>query len=214
MKFKGAIFDMDGLLVDTERTWQEVWHELADKYHVNLPDQFVKDITGSSGPYMCRVVEKYYHVADGQKVINECIEGLKKKLQVSVPIKPGVHEILQYFRDHGIRMAVASSSAMEQIKGNLQKAEIMHYFDAIASGMEVPNGKPSPDVFLRAADLIECKPEECYVFEDSANGVKAGHSAGCAVIMVPDLLEPTEEIKPLCTGIYSSLLEAKDYLKV
>lgn len=212
MKYKGAIFDMDGLLFDTECLYQETWRELAEKYHVNLTPEFPREISGTNGKYMLAIVEKYYHVEDGSFLVDECMENMRQKLEKHVPLKAGVHEILQCFCEQGIRLAVASSSAKKQIEMNLQKAGIMHYFDEIVSGEEVEHGKPAPDIFQYAAEKINCKPEECYVFEDSINGIKAGHAAGCAAIMIPDLIEPSPEIVPKCSGIYKTLLEAKDHM--
>ncbi|MDO5409601.1 MAG: HAD family phosphatase [Lachnospiraceae bacterium] len=213
MTCKGAIFDMDGLLFDTERIYQETWHELADKYHVKLADGFTKAISGTSGAHMCAVIEKYYHVSDGAPIMNECMECIRKKLETEVPLKAGVHELLQYFHREGVRMAVASSSAIQQIQANLKKSNIIDYFDEIVSGQEVRQGKPAPDIFLYAAEKIGCKPEECYVFEDSENGIRAGHAAGCVTVMIPDLIEPVPEIVPLCNNIYKSLLQVKTDLE-
>lgn len=208
MKCKGAIFDMDGLLFDTERIYQETWQELANMYQVNLADGFLKAISGTSGFSMCAVIEKYYHVADGTLIMNECMQSIKKKLELSVPLKTGVYDILTYFYKNRFRMAVASSSPREQIIANLRNANIIRFFDEIVSGREVAHGKPEPDIFLLAAEKIGCKPEACYVFEDSENGIKAGYAAGCVTIMIPDLIDPSPEIIPYCSGIYKNLLQA------
>ena len=93
-------------------------------------------------------------------------------------------------------MAVASSSLPGQIEANLRGAGIRDYFDAVVSGTEVERGKPAPDIFLRAAERIGCRAEDCFVFEDSENGVRAGHAAGCITVMVPDMIDPSETIRP------------------
>lgn len=213
MKCKGAIFDMDGLLFDTERIYQETWQELAEQYQVRLEDGFLKAISGTNGAYMCAVIEKYYHVPDGSVIMNECLDRIKKKLAIHVPLKNGVHEILSYFKDNEMKLAVASSSSRQQIIMNLKNAGIMQYFDAIVSGQEVEHGKPAPDIFEYAAEKIGCLPSECYVFEDSGNGIRAGYAAGCVTMMVPDLIEASQEIVSYCFGIYSSLLEALNVIR-
>ena len=210
MKYKGAIFDMDGILFDTEKMYQDTWHELAEKYNVKLGEHFVYEISGTNGSHMDRVLEKNYHVKEGAAIRIECMESMKRKLAAYVPVKTGVREILQYFHENGYKTAVASSSAREQIQDNLRMTELDRYFDVIVSGSEVTHGKPAPDIFLHAAKKMGCEPDECFVFEDSENGVRAGYAAGCAIIMIPDLIEPAPEIKHCCAGIYKDLLQAME----
>lgn len=214
MKYRGAIFDMDGVLFDTERLYQETWGELALERGIHLPQSFVKAISGTSGEHMSRVIEEYYQtsdgiVPDGAAIAKECMERMQRKLSVQVPIKQGVVEILEYFRQKGIRLAVASSSSMKQITSNLSISGIDRYFEQIVSGEEVRNGKPAPDIFLMAAEKIGCGPEECLVFEDSENGVKAGRAAGCFTVMVPDQIAPGDEIKAICSAIYSDFVQVR-----
>lgn len=213
MKCKGAIFDMDGVLFDTEKLYQETWGELAKERRISLGDYFVMEISGTNGERMKRVVEKYYQVPEGSVVIDECMDRMQKKLERHVPVKKGVREILEYFRGLNMPVAVASSSSAQQIESNLLKSGLRDYFSEIVSGSEVKNGKPSPDIFLLAAERIGCKAEECFVFEDSENGVRAGHSAGCFTVMVPDLIEPGEKIRPICSRICRNLLQARDEIE-
>lgn len=213
MKCKGAIFDMDGLLFDTERVYQETWQEIAGERHIILESGFPEAISGTNGEIMCRVLEKYYHVSDGSCIMKECMERIRKKLSVHVPVKQGVCEILPFFREKGVRIAVASSSSIQQIEANLEAAGIRGYFDEIVSGTEVKYGKPAPDIFLLAAQRIDCRPEECFVFEDSENGIKAGHAADCVTIMIPDLIQASPEIVPCCSKIYESLTRALEEIR-
>lgn len=209
MNFTGAIFDMDGVLFDTEQIYQQTWHELATERKVELADGFLQAISGSSGAHMNQVLEEYYHVSDGAFLAQECMGRVRQKLAVHVPVKEGVSEILAFFKEKGMPIAVASSSLPGQIEANLENAGIRDYFAEIISGTEVVHGKPAPDIFLLAARRIGCKPQECFVFEDSENGVKAGFAAGCVTIMVPDLLEPSSEIRQYCTMICRSLVKAQ-----
>lgn len=212
MEYKGAIFDMDGLLFDTERVYQQTWHEIAKERNIVLGDEFVKTISGTAGEHTLHILEDYYHVSDSRTIYEDCMERVKNKLAVHVPIKEGVHEILEYFKRKNIIMAIASSSAIGQIESNLKVAGIRDYFEAVVSGVEVGRGKPAPDIFLYAAEMIGCKPEECLVFEDSENGIKAGYAAGCTTVMVPDLMEASPDILPYCSKVCSSLLEFVHYL--
>lgn len=202
---KGAIFDMDGLLFDTESIYQETWNELAAEHGVILGTDFISDICGTSGIYMCKVIEKHYRVADGSLIMEECMKRVRQKLKEHVPKKPGAERIVKTLYDKKIRLAVASSSYPEQIESNLVLAGMRDYFDVVVSGKEVEHSKPAPDIFLIAAKRIGCAPETCYVFEDSENGIRAGKAAGCTAIMIPDMLPPSEEIKKVADGIYKSL---------
>lgn len=213
MKCKGAIFDMDGLLFDTEKIFQQIWNEIAEERGIHLPKDFLKAISGTNGKTMCSVIESYYGVSDGKQIQNDCMTRMRKKLDICVPKKVGVDEILQFFKERNIHIVLASSSDKSQIEKNLESAGIRSYFEKIVSGTQVEKGKPEPDIFLLAAEQIGCKPEECYVFEDSFNGIKAGYKAGCRAIMVPDLIAPTEEIKKISYGIYDTLIDAMNGIK-
>lgn len=210
MKYTGAIFDMDGVLFDTERIYQQTWHELAQEHRVELGAGFLKTISGTNGERMRRVVEEYYQVPDGTAVVEECMKRMQKKLSQHVPVKDGVREILEFFRERGVRMAVASSSFPRQIEANLRGAGLREYFDAVVSGTEVKLGKPAPDIFLRAAERIGCRPGDCFVFEDSENGVRAGHAAGCITVMIPDLIEPSDAVRPYCSWICRDFFEVRE----
>ena len=213
MADKGAIFDMDGLLFDTERVYQQTWHEIAEEKGVVLGNDFVGAISGTNGVHMRQVVEDYYHVPDGAGIIEDCMKRVREKLSKQVPMKKGVLEILEFFQENNIPMAVASSSAVEQIVSNLKIAGIREYFSEIVSGTEAKHGKPAPDIFLLAAERIHCQPEECFVFEDSANGIKAGYAAGCRTVMIPDLMEASPEIRPYCTFVCEDLIEAREKIR-
>ena len=209
----GAIFDMDGLLFDTERLYQETWKEIAAEMGKSLTSEQGLDFTGKAGVQLRTAVEKHYQVDNGQGIVEECAQRVHRKLEKGMPEKPGIHEILAYFRDGGVKLAVASSSMKEVIVNNIRAAGIEEYFDVVLSGFEVSCGKPAPDVFLCAAERLKLDPKECYVFEDSFSGVEAGFAAGCTTIMIPDILQPTAEIDKLYAAKYSSLLGALDAIK-
>ncbi|MGN0466199.1 MAG: HAD family hydrolase [Lachnospiraceae bacterium] len=210
---KGVIFDMDGLLLDTERIYREGWEITAKEFGVLHNLEFPKAICGTSGSSMVAVVEKYYPEVDANAFIKACRSYVHESVSRFVPEKPGIHEILNYFKERGVKIAVASSSQPQIIKNNLQKVGVLDQFDAVVSGAQVEHGKPAPDIFLEAARQIGCEPKDCYVFEDGRNGIKAGVAAGCDTIMIPDLTEPDEELKSLCVAIYPSLIEAMEAIE-
>lgn len=193
---RGAIFDMDGLLLDTERLYRESWVEVAKAFGQTPVPEFPAAVSGSSGEGMRRIVKHYYPAVDAQDFIQSCVDRVDRILdQEGAPEKPGARVLLSCLRARGLRIAVASSSARERILANLRQAGIAAAFDAVVSGQEVERGKPEPDIFLLAARRLGLPPEECYVFEDSLNGVRSGMAAGCVTVMVPDQVPPTEGLK-------------------
>ena len=209
---KGAIFDMDGLLFDTERMYRDMWVILAKEYGLVPDPAFPKAVCGSSGSHMLEIIRHYYPEVDAASFAGDCLDRVNRQLAKSVPCKPGLHEILNTVRNNKLRTAIASSSQMPTILNNLKHAGITTYFDAIVSGADIPAGKPAPDIFLISSEKLGLRPEECYVFEDSTNGIHASAAAGCHTIMIPDLTEPTEELRSLCEGIYPTLNEAAQAL--
>lgn len=202
---RGAIFDMDGLLIDSERLWQAEWHALAAERGVTLPTDFAVQICGTGGERTREVVRRSYGVDDPEPLIRACSERVHKLEEHGVPLMRGVHSILKGLRGKGCRIAVASSSPMEMIEHLLRSGGIDDCFDALVTGRSVPNPKPAPDVFLAAAERIGIPPEQCWVFEDSASGVEAGWRAGCRVVMIPDLISPDAAARERCWGIFPSL---------
>ena len=210
---QGAIFDMDGLMFDTESMYQEVWKEIAAEMGITLPDTFVYEICGTSGELLRSVVRKYYHTDDPDALFHRVVDGVEEKLKTAVPVKPGLFEILEYFRAQGMKTAVASSSWPEMIRSNLQVSGTEQYFDEVVSGSWVEHGKPAPDIFLLAAEKLGLDAKDCYVFEDSTNGVLAGLAAGCTTVMVPDYVQPNETIRKSQAVVCTSLNEALERIQ-
>jgi len=201
---KGAIFDMDGLLLDTERVYQENWLETAKQYGQTPYPEFPIAVSGTTGEEQRQIIRRYYPEVDTLAFQEECITRVYRLLgEHCAPEKPGARALLEYFRNHGVKTALASSSTRERILDNLRQTDMEDLFDAIVGGEEVERGKPEPEIFLLAAKKLGCPPGECYVFEDSLNGVRAGMAAGCKTVMVPDLVQPPEgfEVHRVCTSL-------------
>lgn len=211
---KGAIFDMDGLMFDTERVYKESWIILADRYGLIHNPDFPTAVAGSSGEKMRRIINHYYPEVDAEEFMNACYQRVSDVTAVEVPEKKGLRQILALFKKNGVKMAVASSSRLPNIERNLRTAGISEYFDAVISSNDpaVKEGKPAPDVFLYAAERIGISPEECYVFEDSLNGIRAGHAAGATAVMIPDTMQPTDDIRRICR-IFPDLMAAADAIE-
>ncbi len=202
---QGAIFDMDGLLIDSEAIWQEEWHAMAAERGLVLPPDFAAEICGTGGVKTREIVRRCYRVGDPEPIMRECTDRVHEREKNGVPLMRGVRVILDGLRAQGCRIAVASSSPMDMIERNLRLDGIRGCFDEVVSGRDAAHGKPAPDVFLLAAGRIGVPPEQCWVFEDSLNGVEAGWRAGCRTIMIPDQVAPTEGARRMCWGIFPSL---------
>ena len=202
---RGAIFDMDGLLLDTERIYQQTWREMAAEYGVALDGRFTADIIGISRAGSLAVIARYLPMVDPDAFVTEGSRRVYEKEAAGIPLMPGVRTILEGLRGLGFGLAVASSSGTEMVLRNLRVAGLDPYFDAVVSGQDVQRGKPAPDIFLYAAQRLGLDAAQCYVFEDSLNGIRAGHAAGSRAIMIPDLVAPTEEVAALCAAIFPDL---------
>lgn len=209
----GAIFDMDGTLLDTERLYQDTWIQLAAEFGQTPDPDFPRAVCGSSGEHMLEIIRAHYPAVDAQRFMESCYARVAQAVETAVPVKPGAEELLAYLRGQGVKLAVASSNTHVQIEKNLRLAGFLHYFDAIAGGDEVQNSKPAPDIFLLAAQRIGCAPEDCYVFEDGANGIYAGAAAGCTTVMIPDLTPPSDALRAVCAAVYANFAEARAALQ-
>ena len=202
---KGVIFDMDGLLFDTEAVWQRNWSRVAADMGIDLPEAFRKEICGTSGEIMKRVIEKYYGVDDGTEIMQNVINGVHSDLKDNVPEKPGLHEILEHFRNKGMKMAVASSSSQAQIESNCRNAGILEYFDALVSGAQIGKSKPAPDIYQIASKNLDLEPKDCIVVEDAISGIKSAQSAGIGKIIAICSEEPYE--------FYTSMSEVSEIIR-
>ena len=205
---KAAIFDMDGLLFDTERLFQKAWHQKAGELGFTLPPSFVFDISGTSGSRQEQIISDYMPGCDVGEVIRYVYEAEQRWAAEDLPVMKGAFELLEGLTESGLILSVASSSSIPMIERNLEKAGMTRYFHHIVSGTQVSHGKPFPDIFLLAAEKSGVNPSDCYVFEDSINGILAGAAAGCASIMIPDLIPADEKAKAAAAGIYPDLLAA------
>ena len=212
MKY-GAIFDMDGTLFDTESIYRQGWIEIADNFGVERKPELATAISGSNIADMPAIVHRFHPSVDEHEYVNQVITFTKDKFNKNIELMAGVLEILEYFKSQNIKMAIASSSDISIIKRNIKRADIEKYFSALVGGDQIVHGKPAPDIFLKAAEEIHLDPKDCYVFEDSMNGIRAAAAANCIPIMVIDQIEPTDEVRALCAGVYNSLIEVLEDLR-
>ena len=205
MRFKGAIFDQDGLLFDTECIYQWSWLEAAHRQGVEMDPLFPRRFSGVGRREIGAMAKEAY---PGLDVTLYCREGVdlawEKQLSEVPAKKPGLMEMLTFCREQGIRTAVASSSTIRVVRHNLESAGVIGFFDAITTGDDVANHKPAPDIFQLAASKIGLDPSDCVVFEDAFSGIRGAKAAGCEAVLIPDQTQPTDEIRALCS-VYADL---------
>lgn len=210
---RGAIFDMDGTLLDTEKYYSMGWVAVAADFGKEEEPDLAWKACGLGNDQCVALVQEYYPDVDGKEYVRHIVEFAKKKAEQELSLMPGVMEILRFFEQNKVVMAVASSTETELVEAYLQRTGIRHYFSAVVGGDQVTKGKPAPDIFLRAASLMGVPAKECYVFEDSPNGIRAAEAAGAAAVMVPDQIRPADEIRVLCTEVCGSLTEAMEKIQ-
>ena len=216
MDIKAVLFDMDGLMVDTESLATEAFIHSAKKQGYDMTKEETLLVLGFTTKSIYEFWENYFKDSNvsGKKLVDNHYKYIENVLFTTGPEKmPYIEELLKYLKENSYKVAVASSSNMDHIINNMEKTGLKKYIDEFASGAEVENGKPAPDVFLLAAKRLGVKPENCLVLEDSKAGVIAGSSAGAKVIMVPDMFKPDDECKEKAFKIVNNLGEVISILE-
>lgn len=209
-----AIFDMDGLLLDSERPIRDAWEAVLTGMGRVYDHQLYLSAVGRNLADT-RMLFTQGH-GDGFD-FDEALAQVRLRLADTVEhsgfaVKPGAHGLLAELTGRGVRRAVASSTALDRIGQRLSKSGLLDRFEALAGGNEVQRGKPEPDIFLLAAARLGVAPETCLVFEDSSYGAQGALAAGMGVVLVPDLKSPTEEIERRAVRILGSLEEALGFV--
>ena len=212
---QAVIFDMDGVIFDSERLVIECWQVVAEKH--NVPDivEICMRVQGNNREETGkRFREKYGNEFPSDAYKKEVSALFRERYgEGRLPLKPGVVEILKELKHRRVPLALASSTRTDIVKLELDEAHLLSFFDAVLGGDMAPRSKPEPDIFLAAANALEVDPANCYVLEDSFNGIRAANRAGMHPIMVPDMQQPTDEIRGLAEVIADNLPAALAYLR-
>lgn len=211
--YEAVIFDMDGLMFDTEPIWARSWAPVLEMHGLCMRPELLTAALGSGKGELPSVVERVFGPrADAVQIVDEHYKLAYELLAGKVLAKPGLFELVAWLEARGIARAVASSSPRHMIDHHLSQHGLADKFACVVDGGQVTRSKPASDIFLRAADELGVAPRDVLVLEDSANGIRAAHGGGFDCIMVPDMQEPTTELASLVIGVYHDLLEVRDVL--
>ena len=206
---RGVIFDMDGLMTDTERLFIQFWCQImVERGYPEHRDVVTHCIGLNHGATRDYVRQTLGDDFDYQSVILEVAKRSTVLCETQgVPVKPGLYALLDYLDSHQIPYAVATSTVRKNAIWRLENIGVLDRLQGLVTGDMVTVGKPEPEIFLRAAETLNLPAEQCLVLEDSPHGILAAHRAGCLPVMVPDLKQPEEDTVNLLFARCGSLLE-------
>ncbi len=211
---RAIIFDMDGVIFDSERVTLEEWMILGEKYHIPDLEKMCRKIMGVTYEKGRQIFLDYYgpdfpydrYVEERRRSFHAKYDGGR------LPLKSGVREALSRLKAEGYRIAIASSTRAETVERELKEADLRSFFDRVICGDMVSRSKPEPDIFLKAGEGWG-NPASIFVVEDSFNGIRAARAAGMRPLMVPDMVQPDEEIRGLAETVCADLSEMILYLE-
>lgn len=214
-KIKAVLFDMDGVIFDTEREYLKEWEAIFKKYGYKMKKEIYISVMGRGRKKVKEIfkekfgedlpIDKMYIEKD--KMLKEAVENNK------VPLKEGALELLEFLKENGYKIALATSAKRERVKIQVRHAKIENIFDAIVCSEDITNSKPDPEIFLKAAEKVCVNPENCIVIEDSEAGIKAAFNAKMIGFHVEDLKKADEIILKYSYKNFKNLIEIKEYIK-
>lgn len=208
------VFDVDGLMIDTESVWKNAFDKAGDKYGIpNLGDTLFPSLIGKRLEDEQELLDRLLPSDIQNQLINEWRQIELGSLEREVPVKPGLYEMLDYLEQHHIKKAVATTTRRELTEERLKRVGVYDRFDYVLCGDEVTKRKPDPEIYLSVLHKMNTKAENAIVLEDSSVGVEAAYRAGIDCIQVPDLIAPTEVQEKQTICIVKDLMEARDYIQ-
>ena len=213
MKRFGVIFDMDGLLFDTETIALRCWTEAAQALGLDGVSELYPQCIGITQPKTHALWAETWGEENAAAFGKEILK-VYGRVYAGKPVEqmPGAADILRTLNEVGLPLAVASSTPEARVRQHLEEAGFLPRFTAVIGGDRLQRSKPAPDIFLLAGEALGIEPARCFVLEDSFNGIRAAHAAGMRPVMVPDMMTPTAEIAALAEIVVKDLIEARDYI--
>ena len=211
---KAVIFDLDGLLVDTELIAYQIYKDILEKFGYQFTkEEYAQDYSGKSMTVnVPHVIETYQLPWTVEKGLEEVLRAEERLLTYGVELKPGARELLAFLKENHYKIAMASSSIRDRALNILRENGILDYFGQFVFGKEVEKGKPYPDIFLKACEKLGERPEDCLVLEDSEAGIQAANAAGIPVICIPDMKRPSQRLLDRAAAVLDSLDQVIPYL--
>ena len=200
------IFDMDGVILDSESISDITWRKAAEEKGLSVNDEILNACRGSNKNDTIQTLKKYYGSDFDSKAFLERTSELFHEIEEKdgIPLLPYAKEILEYLKPR-YRLALASSTRGPTVERQLRAAGVIDFFETRTTGEMVEHSKPNPEIYLMACKSIGMNPEDCAAVEDSLNGIRSAYAAGLKPVMVIDKVQPTEEIRKMCCNIFDSL---------
>lgn len=210
---RAVLFDMDGLMLDSEAVLLDCWRQAARELALELDDALWLSMIGLSDRACHALLRARVAEAQAQALIARLHDLYEPRVQAGIPTRPGIFELLALLDRHEIPRGVATSTWRPRALLKLERSGLLPHFATVTGGDEVAQAKPAPDIYLLAAQRLDVAPEHCLVLEDSGPGVRAALAAGMTAIQVPDLAPPNAEVRALGHRIVASLGEAQALLE-
>ena len=212
---KAVIFDMDGLMIDSERVTFEGYQHVLAKENLTMSEEKYKTLLGKPVKAVHDLFkEDYGPQYDVDQIIKDVHAYIAKRFETEgVPLEPGLVELLKYLKENNYKTIIATSSHRNRVDLIVKQAQIDQYFDDSICGDEVTKGKPNPEVFLKACQKLQVSPQDALVLEDSESGINAAYNAEIKVIGIPDMKYPEEKYVKMTYKIMDNLFQVKDFLE-